>query len=117
MLDQSISTRREALYAQRGFDIERWLELVAEARALRREIATIAQDYDRWKGDPGARAAAREGKGDGGEDDGGSGGDGKGAGADGDVESGPGESDAEHVKKEARRGEGTPLTEANSRLG
>lgn len=51
VLDRSISTRRQALYKTRGFDIERWLDLVTEAKTLRKEISKIAEDYDdnRWK--------------------------------------------------------------------
>ncbi|OCH91170.1 hypothetical protein OBBRIDRAFT_729311 [Obba rivulosa] len=50
ILHHSISARREALYRERGLDIERWAELVREAKWLRREIARIAEDYDehRW---------------------------------------------------------------------
>ncbi|KAI5887277.1 uncharacterized protein SCHCODRAFT_02641168 [Schizophyllum commune H4-8] len=51
VLDHSISSRREALYASRGLDIERYADLVAEARSLRREISKIAEDYDRDKWD------------------------------------------------------------------
>ncbi|KAI0062502.1 hypothetical protein BV25DRAFT_639110 [Artomyces pyxidatus] len=46
VLDRSISSRRRALYKTRGFDIERWHDLVAEARGLRKEIGQIARDYD-----------------------------------------------------------------------
>lgn len=46
VLDRSISTRREALYKSRGLDIEHWMDLVAEAKGLRKEIARIAEDYD-----------------------------------------------------------------------
>ncbi|KAJ7591634.1 DUF607-domain-containing protein [Mycena floridula] len=50
VLHQSISKRREALYQSRGFDIERWMDMKTESRALRREITKIAEDYDedRW---------------------------------------------------------------------
>ncbi|KAL1759532.1 hypothetical protein FB107DRAFT_270841 [Schizophyllum commune] len=51
VLDHSISSRREALYVSRGLDIERYADLVAEARSLRREISKIAEDYDRDKWD------------------------------------------------------------------
>lgn len=47
VLDRSISTRREALYKARGLDIEHWVDLVGEAKTLRRELKKIAQDYDR----------------------------------------------------------------------
>ncbi|KAH7915958.1 hypothetical protein BJ138DRAFT_1140835 [Hygrophoropsis aurantiaca] len=46
VLDRSISSRREALYKARGFDIERWMDLGTEAKNLRREIRMIAEDYD-----------------------------------------------------------------------
>ncbi len=50
VLDRSVSTRRYALYESRGFDIDRWIELVSEAKTLRKEISKIAEDYDerRW---------------------------------------------------------------------
>ncbi|KAL1742530.1 hypothetical protein HDZ31DRAFT_75449 [Schizophyllum fasciatum] len=51
VLDHSISSRREALYRSRGLDIERYADLVAEAKNLRREISKIAEDYDRDKWD------------------------------------------------------------------
>ncbi|KAJ7704579.1 hypothetical protein B0H17DRAFT_1039985 [Mycena rosella] len=46
VLDRSISARRETLYKARGFDIERWLDLVTEGRSLRREIRRISEDYE-----------------------------------------------------------------------
>lgn len=46
VLDRSISTRRQALYKEHGFDIERWADLMTEAKGLRREIAKIAEDYE-----------------------------------------------------------------------
>ncbi|CAK5278626.1 unnamed protein product [Mycena citricolor] len=46
VLDRSISSRRHALYKARGFDIERWMELVTEAKALRREVQRITDEYD-----------------------------------------------------------------------
>ncbi|KAI0089596.1 hypothetical protein BDY19DRAFT_112328 [Irpex rosettiformis] len=51
VLHQSISTRREALYKAHGFDIERWIDLIAAEKAVRNEISKIADDYDegRWK--------------------------------------------------------------------
>ncbi|KAJ7707237.1 DUF607-domain-containing protein [Mycena metata] len=45
VLDRSISARRETLYKNRGFDIERWMDLVTEAKALRSEIRRISEDY------------------------------------------------------------------------
>lgn len=51
MLDRSISTRQQALYQSHGFDIERWADLVAEEKTLRKEISKIAEDYDdrKWR--------------------------------------------------------------------
>ncbi|KAF5384962.1 hypothetical protein D9615_001168 [Tricholomella constricta] len=46
VLNRSISTRREALYKSRGLDIEQWMDLMAEARSLRKEILRIAEEYD-----------------------------------------------------------------------
>ncbi|KAF7329626.1 MCU domain-containing protein [Mycena kentingensis (nom. inval.)] len=46
VLDRSISARRETLYKARGLDIDRWSELRAEARSLKREIGRIEEDYD-----------------------------------------------------------------------
>ncbi|KAL1751301.1 hypothetical protein FB107DRAFT_251570 [Schizophyllum commune] len=39
------------LYVSCGLDVERYADLVAEARSLRREISKIAEDYDRDKWD------------------------------------------------------------------
>lgn len=51
VLQHSVSARREALYNAHGLDVERWLDLVGERKARRREIARIAEDYDErvWK--------------------------------------------------------------------
>ena len=51
VLHHSVSARREALYKSRGLDIDRWMDLVSEAKSIRREISKIAEDYDerRWK--------------------------------------------------------------------
>ncbi|KAI0778041.1 hypothetical protein BD413DRAFT_466856 [Trametes elegans] len=51
ILHHSVSARREALYKARGLDIDRWMDLVSEAKSLRKEISKIAEDYDerRWK--------------------------------------------------------------------
>lgn len=46
VLDRSISSRREALYASRGLDIDRWIDLVAEAKGIKKEIGRIAEDYN-----------------------------------------------------------------------
>ena len=50
VLNQSVSARRQTLYKARGLDIERWHDLVAEARALKKEIGGIARDYgEEWQ--------------------------------------------------------------------
>ncbi|TFK89411.1 hypothetical protein K466DRAFT_584650 [Polyporus arcularius HHB13444] len=51
VLHHSVSARRDALYKSRGLDIDRWMDLVSEAKSIRREISKIAEDYDerRWK--------------------------------------------------------------------
>jgi len=61
ILDRSISARREALYKARGLDIDRWLDLVGEAKSLRKEIRRIAEDYD--EGSKGEEEDEDEGKG------------------------------------------------------
>jgi len=45
-MNVTVSRRQHALYEARGFDIERWENLVQEAMALRREIRVIAVEYD-----------------------------------------------------------------------
>lgn len=51
LLHHSVSARRETLYKSRGLDIDRWMDLVSEAKSLRKEISKIAEDYDErvWK--------------------------------------------------------------------
>nr|XP_031859180.1 uncharacterized protein CI109_005376 [Kwoniella shandongensis]KAA5526252.1 hypothetical protein CI109_005376 [Kwoniella shandongensis] len=52
LLDLSITARQRKLYEQAGLDIERWTEMVSEAKTLRREISRIAADYDiEWRGE------------------------------------------------------------------
>lgn len=46
VLQRSVSARRETLYKGHGFDIDRWLDLVAEEKGLRKDISKIAEDYD-----------------------------------------------------------------------
>jgi hypothetical protein len=41
----TVSRRQSALYQARGFDQEKWEQLVNEANALRKEIKTVAQEY------------------------------------------------------------------------
>lgn len=50
VLSSSILSRRQALYAARGFDVQRWSDLMDERKTLRREIQNIAMDYEvGWK--------------------------------------------------------------------
>lgn len=42
----TVSRRQNALYESKGFDTHRWEQLVQETNALRREIKTIAGEYD-----------------------------------------------------------------------
>jgi calcium uniporter protein, mitochondrial len=49
ILRLSISNRQMKLYKQRGFNLERWKELVNDGKALRREIKMISEEYDvKW---------------------------------------------------------------------
>lgn len=45
-MNVTVSKRQNALYETRGFDMHRWEQLVGEANGLRREIKTIAAEYD-----------------------------------------------------------------------
>ncbi|EAA30422.1 hypothetical protein GE21DRAFT_10580 [Neurospora crassa] len=45
-MNVTVSRRQHALYEMKGFDIERWEQLVQDANALRREIRVIAVEYD-----------------------------------------------------------------------
>jgi calcium uniporter protein, mitochondrial len=50
--------RQERLYQQRGFDEDRWAELVADSKKLGREIRRIAEEYGvKW--DPKKEAMGR----------------------------------------------------------
>ncbi|KAH7928360.1 hypothetical protein BV22DRAFT_1005004 [Leucogyrophana mollusca] len=60
VLDRSVSARREALYKARGLDIERWVDLMGEAKSLRREIRMIAEDYDEGEKEKKAEAESEE---------------------------------------------------------
>lgn len=42
----TVSRRQNALYEAKGFDMQRWEQLVHDANATRREIKTIAAEYD-----------------------------------------------------------------------
>ncbi|ROW00646.1 hypothetical protein VSDG_03208 [Cytospora chrysosperma] len=45
-MNVTVSKRQNALYEGKGFDIHRWEQVMQEANALRREIKTIAGEYD-----------------------------------------------------------------------
>lgn len=45
-MNVTVSKRQNALYEAKGFDMQRWDQLVQEANALRREIRSIASEYD-----------------------------------------------------------------------
>ncbi|KAK5662441.1 hypothetical protein OQA88_8352 [Cercophora sp. LCS_1] len=45
-MNVTVSRRQNALYEERGFDIQRWEQMVREANALRSEIKVIAVEYD-----------------------------------------------------------------------
>ncbi|POS73430.1 hypothetical protein DHEL01_v208178 [Diaporthe helianthi] len=45
-MNVTVSKRQNALYETKGFDMHRWEQLVNEANGLRREIKTIAAEYD-----------------------------------------------------------------------
>lgn len=45
IMNSSISRRRSQLYESKGFDFDRWSDLVAEEKMIKREISRIAQDY------------------------------------------------------------------------
>ena len=45
VLTETTSKRQRKLYAERGFEIERYNDLVAESIALRKAIKRVASDY------------------------------------------------------------------------
>lgn len=45
-MNVTVSRRQNTLYEARGFDHQKWEQLVQEANALRREIKMIAVEYD-----------------------------------------------------------------------
>jgi hypothetical protein len=45
-LNFTISRRQTQLYQAKGFDLPRWDALIEEGNALRKEIKTIANEYD-----------------------------------------------------------------------
>ncbi|KAK6955155.1 hypothetical protein Daesc_002786 [Daldinia eschscholtzii] len=42
----TVSRRQNILYQERGFDLQKWENLVHDANALRREIRAVAEEYD-----------------------------------------------------------------------
>jgi len=46
VLHLTVSKRQIKLYAQKGFDFDRWEELLDEGKALRKEIRAVAEQYD-----------------------------------------------------------------------
>ncbi|KAI5118836.1 hypothetical protein M0805_006156 [Coniferiporia weirii] len=46
VLSETTSRRQQKLYAERGFDIEAYHELIDEVKGLRREIKRVAWDYE-----------------------------------------------------------------------
>ncbi|KAF8543815.1 hypothetical protein BDD12DRAFT_818983 [Trichophaea hybrida] len=46
VLHLTVSRRQVRLYAEKGFDLERWGELIDDGKALRREIRMVAEQYD-----------------------------------------------------------------------
>jgi len=42
----TINRRQSALYEKKGFDVRKWEELIEEGNKLRREIKSVAQEYD-----------------------------------------------------------------------
>ncbi|TVY51464.1 Calcium uniporter protein 6, mitochondrial [Lachnellula cervina] len=45
-LNLTVSRRQDALYQSRGFDLQKWEALIEEANALRKEIKSVAHEYD-----------------------------------------------------------------------
>ncbi|KAI1855242.1 hypothetical protein JX266_000107 [Neoarthrinium moseri] len=45
-LNITVTRRQNVLYESRGFDPQKWESLVTDANALRREIRTVAEEYD-----------------------------------------------------------------------
>jgi hypothetical protein len=117
---RSVDARRTALYDQRGFDIERWEDLGRAARAVRAEIARIAEDYERTPG-VGVGATSADGAVGARDDARDESGDGTVAAARAVEDAPPGKSDAEQVRVEAdadadarRAARATPRAEASS---
>ncbi|TVY15844.1 Mitochondrial calcium uniporter protein 6 [Lachnellula arida] len=45
-LNLTVSRRQDALYQSRGFELQKWEALIEEANALRKEIKSVAHEYD-----------------------------------------------------------------------
>ena len=45
-LNLTVSKRQNALYEKRGFDLQKWENLIEEANALRKEVKSVADEYD-----------------------------------------------------------------------
>jgi hypothetical protein len=45
-LNLTVSRRQNALYAARGFDLRKWESMIEDANALRKEIKSVANEYD-----------------------------------------------------------------------
>lgn len=51
VMNSSISRRRYQLYESKGFDLDRWTDLVTEEKMIKKEISKIAMDYGLEWGD------------------------------------------------------------------
>ncbi|CZR58296.1 uncharacterized protein PAC_08188 [Phialocephala subalpina] len=45
-LNLTVSRRQNSLYQARGFDVQKWENLIEEANALRKEVKQVANEYD-----------------------------------------------------------------------
>jgi hypothetical protein len=45
-LNLTVSRRQQHLYQVKGFDLQKWEQLIEEANALRKEVKQVAQEYD-----------------------------------------------------------------------
>lgn len=46
VLHLTVSRRQIRLYDEKGFELEKWHELVEEGKKVRREIRSVAEEYD-----------------------------------------------------------------------
>lgn len=61
VLTETTSRRQQKMYAERGFDVEAYHELISEAKGLRKAIKRVAWDYElEW--DQGDTEAGRSAK-------------------------------------------------------